>query len=268
MSDLLLANEGSIRLTVFIAVLALMAILEGLSPRRRRDIPRFFRWSNNVALVVVDSLVVNLCFPLLAVAFAVLMTEQGWGLFNLITLPGWLAFVLAILLLDFAIYIQHVVFHRVPILWRLHRVHHTDLECDVTTALRFHPIEILLSMLIKLFIVFLLGPAAIAVLVFEIILNASAMFNHSNLRLPLLLDKRLRLLLVTPDMHRVHHSVHVVETNSNYGFFIPWWDRLFGTYCEQPKDGHEAMRIGINEFRDVRQTQLHKLLLQPLRTGD
>lgn len=255
-------------MSFFLGVLLLMAILEALMPRRRRQIPRFLRWSNNLALVVLDSLLLKLCFPVLAVAMAAVAAENSWGLLNLIDLPLFLALILSVVILDLAIYGQHVVFHLVPPLWRLHRVHHTDLDFDVTTGVRFHPIEILLSMGIKLLLVILLGPPIVAVLIFEILLNASAMFNHSNLKLPLGLDRVLRLFVVTPDMHRVHHSVIVRETNSNYGFFLPWWDRLFGTYIDQPENGHEQMTIGIEEFRRESSQRLDKMLLQPLKNGD
>lgn len=270
MSETLLANEGALRMAFFASVLLLMAVLEALFPRRERDIPRLFRWSNNLGLVVLDSVLVKLCFPLLAVAAALLAEDRGWGLFNLpslIGLPGWLAVLLSILILDLAIYAQHVLFHTVPPLWRLHRVHHTDLDFDVTTGIRFHPIEIVLSMAIKLLLVFLLGPPAVAILIFEILLNAAAMFNHSNMKIPLGFDKVIRLLMVTPDMHRVHHSVIPSETNSNYGFFITWWDRMFGTYIDQPEKGHEGMTIGIEEFRAQKDMRIDQMLVQPLRPG-
>ena len=251
----------------FLGVLVVMALVEARFPRRQRELPRLFRWSNNLALVIIDSLLIKLCFPLLAVAMAVLAQDRGWGLLNQIELPVITAFVIAIILLDLAIYAQHVLFHLVPPLWRLHRVHHTDLDFDVTTGIRFHPIEILMSMAIKLLLVIIIGPLAIAVLVFEILLNASAMFNHSNLKIPLGIDKVLRLIIVTPDMHRVHHSVLPKETNSNYGFFLPWWDRLFATYRDQPQKGHEGMIIGINEFRETRDMRLDQLLIQPMQNG-
>lgn len=265
MSEVLLQNEGIWRMSFFLGVFVIMAICEALSPRRRRDMPRLFRWPNNLGIVVLDSLVVKLCFPVLAVGMAVIAADQSWGLLNLIDLPLWLSIVLSILLLDMAIYFQHVLFHRVPMLWRLHRVHHTDLEFDVTTGIRFHPIEIAMSMGIKLLLVVVLGPPVIAVLIFEILLNASAMFNHSNFYIPVSLDRILRRLIVTPDMHRVHHSVLQRETNSNYGFFLPWWDRLFGTYCDQPRDGHEAMDIGIEAYRTKGDMRLDQLLVQPFR---
>jgi sterol desaturase/sphingolipid hydroxylase (fatty acid hydroxylase superfamily) len=245
MTDFVLSHEPAIRLSVFFGVLAIMALWEVWTPCRRRDLPRLVRWSNNLALVVIDAIAVRLLFPVVAVGLAVVMQERGWGLFNLTSWPAWLEIVIAVVLLDFAIYLQHIVFHHVPVLWRLHRLHHSDTEVDVTTGVRFHPLEIVLSMIFKLSLVVILGPAAIAVLIFEVVLNACAMFNHSNIRLPKHVDAVMRLLIVTPDMHRVHHSVEPSETNSNYGFTVPWWDRLLGTYIAQPKAGHDKMQIGI-----------------------
>lgn len=265
MTNFLLANEPTLRLAVFLGVLIAMAIWEVAAPRRRREIPRLIRWSNNLGLVVIDTLLVRLTFPVVAVGLAVMAEARGWGLFNVFDVPAWLAFILSILALDLAIYLQHVMFHAVPALWRLHRVHHADLEFDVSTGLRFHPVEILLSMGIKLAAVAVLGPPAVAVLVFEVILNATAMFNHSNIRIPAALDRMLRLVVVTPDMHRVHHSVIPAETNSNFGFNLPWWDRLLGTYRAQPQAGHEGMTIGIKQFRTPRDLWLDRMLLQPLR---
>lgn len=265
MPDTILAAEPVLRLTAFAGVLLAMMVWELASPRRRREIPRLVRWTNNLALVVIDTAVLRLAFPLLAVALALWAQESGWGLFNLFGAPLWLAVPLSVLLLDLAIYGQHVLFHKVPVLWRLHRVHHADLEFDVTTGLRFHPGEIVLSMLIKLALVAALGAPALAVLLFEVLLNATSMFNHSNIRLPLGLDRVLRLIVVTPDMHRVHHSVLRHETDSNYGFNLPWWDRLFGTYRAQPEAGHEAMTIGIGQFRTPRDMWLDRMLLQPFR---
>ena len=265
MSEFLLRQEPEVRLFFLFSILVIMAVWEVTAPRRRQEIPRLLRWSNNIAVVVVDTLLVRLTFPILAVSMALLAEERGWGLLNIFAVPGWLAFFVSLLLLDLVIYLQHVMFHAVPALWRLHRMHHADLEFDVTTGLRFHPIEILLSMALKLAIVVALGPPAIAVLVFEILLNGTSMFNHSNIRIPLGLDRILRLIVVTPDMHRVHHSIHPNETNSNFGFNLPWWDRLLGTYRAQPRDGHEGMTIGIEQFRTPRDLWLDQMLTQPLR---
>jgi len=265
MPGLLLENEPLIRVTFFLGVLLAMAIWEAAAPRRRREIPRLLRWTNNLSVVAVNTFLVRLTFPVMAAGLAPLAEEHGWGLFNAFATPAWLVFVISLVALDLVIYLQHVLFHAVPALWRLHRMHHADLEFDVTTGLRFHPIEILLSMAIKLAVVAALGPPANAVLVFEVLLNATAMFNHSNVRLPLGLDRVLRWVVVTPDMHRVHHSVHPNETNSNFGFTLPWWDRLLGTYLAQPREGHEGMTIGIAQFRTSRDLWLDRMLIQPVR---
>ncbi|VAW23911.1 Fatty acid hydroxylase family (carotene hydroxylase/sterol desaturase) [hydrothermal vent metagenome] len=265
MSELLLSNEGTIRLAFFLGILIAMAIWELAAPKRRIEIPRVIRWSNNLGVVVLDTIIVRLTFPIVAVGLALLAQENGWGLFNIIDVPIWLAIIVSIAVLDLAIYTQHVVFHAVPVLWRLHRMHHADQAIDVTTGLRFHPVEIILSMGIKLLVVFLLGPPAVAVLIFEVLLNGMAMFNHSNIRLPKKLDAILRLFVVTPDMHRVHHSINPKETDSNFGFNLPWWDRLFGTYIAQPKKGHDDMIIGIEQFRTVRDQWLDRMLIQPVK---
>lgn len=265
MSQILLEYEPLIRMACFLGILAAMAAWEVWSPRRRREIPRLLRWTSNLGIVVIDTILLRLIFPVVAVGLALVAEERGWGLFNVFAAPGWLAFVVAILALDFAIYLQHVMFHAVPALWRLHRMHHADLEFDVTTGLRFHPVEILLSMGIKLAVVAALGPPAVAVLVFEVLLNGTSMFNHGNVRIPTAVDRVLRWIVVTPDMHRVHHSIHRNETNSNFGFNLPWWDRLLGTYRAQPKEGHEAMTIGIEQFRTRRDLWLDRMLIQPIR---
>ncbi|MBM7456997.1 sterol desaturase/sphingolipid hydroxylase (fatty acid hydroxylase superfamily) [Oceanisphaera litoralis] len=257
--------EPLIRLGAFAGVLLLMMLWEWRAPRRPQHLGRLRRWPHNLLLVVINTLLLRWCFPLAAVGAAWLAAERGWGLFNAITLPVWACVVLSLLILDLLIYLQHRLFHAVPWLWRLHRVHHTDLEFDVTTGLRFHPLEILLSMVIKLAAVTLLGAPALAVLLFEVLLNATAMFNHGNVLLSKRLDRRLRLVLVTPDMHRVHHSVIPIETDSNFGFNLPWWDRLFGTYRAQPRAGQLGMTLGLNRFRNPAELRLHRLLLQPFR---
>jgi sterol desaturase/sphingolipid hydroxylase (fatty acid hydroxylase superfamily) len=265
MSQVVIVAEPGIRLSCFVGVLLLMALWERLAPRRSQSIKRLLRWPNNLGVVVLDTIVVRLLFPVAAVGMAVLAHANGWGLLNAMPLPDWLAVPAGVLLLDLAIYGQHVVFHAVPLLWRLHRMHHADLEFDVTTGLRFHPGEVVLSMLIKFAAVLVLGASPLAVTVFEVLLNATSMFNHGNVRLPPRLDHVLRLIVVTPEMHRVHHSVNRRETNSNFGFNLPWWDRLFGTYEAQPALGHVGMTIGIDRFRDPRELWLHRMLLQPLR---
>ena len=244
MTNLILEEEGSFRLVVFIIVLAAMALWESLSPRRKRIYSRRERWPGNLILIVAGTLFLRVVFPLLAVDFAILAQARGGGLFNLTTLPPILELVLAVILLDMVVYWQHVFFHRVPILWRLHQVHHTDRDLDATSALRFHPFEIGLSMIVKIFVVIALGVSPLAIILFEVILNAMAMFNHGNVALPGTLDKTLRKALVTPDMHRIHHSVDPKEYNTNFGFNLSLWDRLFGTYSQDPQDGQENMTIG------------------------
>lgn len=265
--DALLTHEGPIRLGIFAGVLVTMALLEWLLPRRQLTLGRGRRWFANLAIVVVDTLALRLLFPVLAVGAAVAAQASGWGLFNLIGLPVWLEVMLAVLALDLLIYWQHRLFHVVPLFWRMHRMHHADNDIDVTTGLRFHPLEIVVSMLIKLAAIWLLGPAAVAVLIFEVLLNGTAMFNHANIRLPLGLDRVLRFIVVTPDMHRVHHSVHRDETDSNFGFNLPWWDHLFASYRDQPRDGHDGMRIGLPAWRGVVCAHLGWMLLLPFR-GD
>jgi sterol desaturase/sphingolipid hydroxylase (fatty acid hydroxylase superfamily) len=248
--DFTMANELPIRLGFFFGILAVMAVWEVLSPRRRLQTSKAVRWVNNLGLVLLNTIVLRLVFPAAAVGVALHASAQGWGLFNVIEAPFWLAVLLSVVAMDFFIWLQHVMVHAIPVLWRLHRVHHADLDFDVTTGARFHPLETLLSILIKSAVILLLGPPVVAVLLFEVLLNATAMFNHSNVRIPEAVDRILRLFVVTPDMHRVHHSVEDDETNSNFGFNLPWWDRLFGTYRAQPRAGHEAMTIGIRTFRE------------------
>ncbi|MEW5703173.1 MAG: sterol desaturase family protein [Pseudomonadota bacterium] len=264
MPDFLQANEPLIRLAAFFGVLVVMATWEALAPRRQQAVPRRTRWPNNLGIVVLNTVVLRLAFPIAAVGFALLAEAKGWGLFHALAMPWWVAVVASVIVLDLAIYFQHVLFHAVPALWRLHRMHHADLEFDVTTGLRFHPVEILLSMGIKLAVIAALGPPAVAVLVFEVLLNATSMFNHGNVRIPAGIDRALRWFVVTPDMHRVHHSILPHETNSNFGFNLPWWDRLFETYRAQPATGHEGMTIGIEQFRKPRDLWLDRMLIQPL----
>jgi sterol desaturase/sphingolipid hydroxylase (fatty acid hydroxylase superfamily) len=265
MRDALLAYEPLIRLAAFAGVFVVMAMWEATGPRRTRTVGRGWRWPNNLGVVAVDTLLVRFLFPTTAVGLALVTEARGFGLFNIIAFPTWLAVAAGVVILDLAIYLQHVLFHAVPALWRLHRMHHADLDIDVSTGLRFHPIEILLSMLIKLSVIAALGTPAVAVLIFEVLLNATSMFNHGNVRIPAAADAVLRWLVVTPDMHRVHHSILVRETNSNFGFNLPWWDRLFGTYRAQPSAGHDAMTIGIEQFREPRELGLDRMLLQPFR---
>ena len=263
MSHLILAHEPLVRLAAFAAVLVAMIAWEASAPRRRLGVARISRWPANLGIVMVDAALLRLAFPVVAVGTAVTAAERGWGLFNSVEVPAWVAVVVSMVLLDLVIWAQHVMFHRVPILWRLHRMHHSDVDFDVTTALRFHPLEIALSMLIKMAVVIALGAPAVAVVLFEVILNGMAMFNHGNVRLPARLDRALRMVVVTPDMHRVHHSVHRDETNSNYGFNLSIWDHLFATYRAQPRDGHDRMTIGLERFRRPGARGLLRLLAQP-----
>ncbi|EDP65025.1 Sterol desaturase-like protein [alpha proteobacterium BAL199] len=268
MNELLFPHEPTIRLGVFAGIFAVMALWELAAPRRHQKIGRLTRWPGNLGVVAVDTILVRLLFPTAAVGVALLAEARGWGLLALVPAPDWLAVLASVVLLDLAIYLQHRLFHAVPMFWRLHRMHHADLELDVTSGIRFHPVEIVLSMVIKLGVVAALGAPAVAVLVFEVLLNASSMFNHSNVRLPQSLDRVLRWVLVTPDMHRVHHSIVRRETDSNFGFNLPWWDRLFATYRAQPEAGHLGMTIGIPQFRDPGELRLDRMLLQPLRADD
>jgi len=262
--QLVMQNEPAIRLGFFFGVFALMAIWELAAPRRALRISKMVRWSNNIGLVFINTIVLRLLFPAGAIGITVFAANNGWGLLNYYVLPPALAVLLSVVAMDFIIYLQHVLVHAIPVLWRLHRVHHADLDYDLTTGARFHSLEIILSMLIKFATIIVLGPPVVAVVIFEVVLNGMAMFNHANIKLPLSLDRVLRLLLVTPDMHRVHHSVEDNEANSNYGFNLSIWDRLFGTYIAQPRGGHEGMTIGIHKFRDPKQVnRLPGMLLLP-----
>lgn len=265
MKDTLLSNESLLRFAAFAGVLAAMAIWELLALRRPQQIGRGWRWPNNLAVIAIDALLVRLVFPMTAVGFAALVESKGWGVLQILSVPIWLAAPLAVLVLDLAIYLQHVAFHAVPVLWRLHRMHHADLEVDVTTGIRFHPNEILLSMVLKFAVIAALGAPAAGVFLFDVLLNATSLFNHGNVRLPASLDRVLRWVIVTPDMHRVHHSIERRETDSNFGFNLPWWDRLFGTYRDQPARGHEAMTLGIDRFRDPAELRIERMLHQPFR---
>ncbi|MGB5255486.1 MAG: sterol desaturase family protein [Sedimenticolaceae bacterium] len=266
MDTFLQTHEAAIRLGFFIGIFAIMALWELWAPRRVLTVDKAIRWANNLGLVALNTFLLRLLFPAAAVGMAALADDQGWGLLNHFQVPVGLAIPLAVIVLDFVIWLQHVMVHAIPALWRLHRVHHADPDFDVTTGSRFHPIEIILSLLIKFATIAVLGPPVIAVITFEVLLNATAMFNHANVRLPAKLDRILRWFVVTPDMHRVHHSIEDDETNSNFGFNLPWWDRLFGTYRDQPRGGHERMTIGIrgyNQPRDV--SWLPGMIMLPFR---
>ena len=253
LEEVIISNEKYVRMGFFFGMLILIGLWEILAPKRALTVSKTVRWMNNLGLVFFNSFILRVLFPVVAAGLATIATYNGWGLFNYFAVPFWLAVITSIIIMDFVIYIQHVMVHAIPVLWRLHRVHHADLDFDVTTGSRFHTLEIILSMLIKFATILLLGPPIVAVIIFEVILNATAMFNHGNISLPKIIDKYLRLFVVTPDMHRVHHSVEDDEANSNFGFSLPWWDRLFGTYRDQPRAGHKGMTIGIHKYRDVKQ---------------
>ena len=252
--NFVLNNEITIRLSFFFGIFTIMAIWELIAPRRALTVSKTVRWLNNLGLVFFNSFILRILFPTAAVGVAIFAQTNGWGLLNYYPLPSAVAIVLAIVVMDFIIYLQHIMVHSVPLLWRIHRVHHADLDYDVTTGARFHTIEIILSMIIKFATIIVLGAPIVAVIIFEVMLNALAMFNHANVGLPNNIDKFLRYFIVTPDMHRVHHSVEKDETNSNFGFNLSLWDRIFGTYREQPRGGQLGFTIGIAKFRELKQT--------------
>ena len=263
-NDWVLGHEVAIRLGFFFGIFAVMALWEMIAPCRKLTVSKTTRWLNNLGLVFLNSFILRLLFPAAAVGVAAFAAQQEWGWLNYSSVPFGLAVIISVILMDMVIYLQHVMVHAIPALWRLHRVHHADLDYDVTTGARFHPLEIILSMLIKFATILLLGPPVIAVVIFEVVLNATAMFNHGNVQLPARLDRVLRWFLVTPDMHRVHHSIEDDETNSNFGFSLSWWDRLFGTYRDQPRAGHLGMTIGIHKYRDPKKVnQLPGMLALP-----
>ncbi len=263
MNSLLWKNELGIRLAFFLGILLIMFFWERFAPRRLLTTPKRTRWFSNLGLVLIDAMTVRLVFPTALAGIALIAQQNGWGLFNQFELPSLLKIIFSILILDFVIYLQHVMFHVIPLLWRLHMVHHTDMDIDVTTGVRFHPIEIILSMGIKMITVILTGAPSLAVLIFEILLNGTSMFNHGNVRYSQQIDSLLRLLVVTPEMHRVHHSTIRWESNSNLGFNFPWWDRLFGTYRPQPAKGHLQMTIGLDQYKEPQKLTLPWLIILP-----
>lgn len=263
MVDWFMEQEPIIRIGFLLSMVAIMALWEAFAPRRALTVGKAYRWVNNWGIVITSTLLTRVIFPAGAVGLAFFVESQGWGLLQVPDMPFWLAVLIAIVVLDFAVWTQHVMFHAIPALWRLHRMHHADLDFDLTTGLRFHPLEILLSFGIKAMVIVAIGAPALAVLFFEIILSSLALFNHSNVRIPTAIDRFLRLFIVTPDFHRVHHSWYPHETNSNFGFNLSLWDRMLGTYHAQPQDGHEGMTIGLNQFRDPSWERLDKMLIQP-----
>jgi len=259
-----MGHEIAIRLISFALIFILIALWEIRMPRRVLTTSKKWRWFNNLSIMAINPILLRLVFPVLAIGMAQSAQDNGWGLLNYLGTPSLIALGVGIVALDLAIYLQHVMFHAIPLLWRLHMVHHADLDYDLTTGLRFHPVEIVLSMILKITTIVALGPPVASVLAFEIILNAMAIFNHGNIKLPPSVDRFLRFFVVTPDMHRVHHSVIIRETNSNYGFNLSLWDRLFGTYLAQPSKGHQDMIIGLSQFRDHRRLTLPWLLILPI----
>ncbi|MBV1905525.1 MAG: sterol desaturase family protein [Pseudomonadales bacterium] len=268
MIEIMLSYEPAIRLATFLSVFAIVANLEVWAPRKKQRFSLQTRWPSNFGIALLNTLLVRIIAPMGIVGIAMLGSQYKWGLLHYIELNTGITILISILSMDLVIYFQHRFFHVIPVFWKFHRMHHSDQDFDTTTALRFHPVEILLSNVIKLIVVLSLGPPAIAVLVFEILLNATAMFNHGNIHIPTKLDRMIRFLLVTPDMHRVHHSVSPSEMNSNYGFNLPWWDHMFKTYCAQPKSGHVNMEIGLQQFRDPQELGLFSMLTQPFRKPD
>jgi sterol desaturase/sphingolipid hydroxylase (fatty acid hydroxylase superfamily) len=262
MSEWIVEHAQYVRLGAFVAIFSTMAVMEILRERRELQTSKGQRWATNIGIIVTDSVVLRFVFPMGAIGVGYLAGDLGWGLFNVVSVPFWLAVVASFVLLDFVVWLQHVVFHAVPALWKVHMMHHADLDFDVTTGTRFHPIEMVISMGIKAAAILLLGAPVFAILLFEVLLNGTSMFNHANLDIPRPIDRVLRLFVVTPDMHRVHHSAEPKETNTNFGFNVPWWDYLFGTYRDQPEEGHHGMTIGLEQIRDPeKNTYLHLLVL-------
>ena len=255
-------TEGTIRLSIFLGMLILMGALEALFPARKRLQKRASRWVTNLGLVIIDTLAIRLLFPIIAVGAALWAQTQGWGVLNLVAMPNWAAIIMAVIILDMMIYWQHVAFHRIPILWRLHKVHHADRDLDASSGLRFHPVEIVISMLYKMVVVVLLGAPVLAVIIFEILLNACALFNHANVRLPRWVERPLRLVMVTPALHRIHHSVIERETNTNFGFSVIWWDKIFKSYTDKPKG---ELTLGLSEYQTDAPSGLLWSLIAPFK---
>jgi sterol desaturase/sphingolipid hydroxylase (fatty acid hydroxylase superfamily) len=260
-----LAHRGEllIRFGFFFGILVIMGLWEVVAPRRPLVTSKLTRWVSNLGLVSIDSVLIRFIFPMTLMGIAFVARQRGWGLLNQFQLSFWFHLILGVLILDFAIYVQHIMFHAVPLFWRLHMVHHSDMDYDVTTGIRFHPIEIILSMGIKIAVVFLIGSLPLSIPIFEVLLNGTSMFNHGNVRYPQSIDRWLRLLVVTPEMHRVHHSTIRWETNCNFGFNFPWWDRLFGTYRPQPAKGHLEMTIGLDQYKDPKKLTFFWLIALP-----
>ncbi|MCP4184667.1 MAG: sterol desaturase family protein [Hyphomicrobiales bacterium] len=254
-----------IRPVIFVGLLFGFGIIEFLLPRRTLKPIKTKRWITNLLIIFIDSMLVKLLFKSAAIGVAVWAEVNGYGLFNVIEAPYWLAFGLSFAVLDFSIWLTHVVSHKIPILWKIHRMHHSDVDIDASTGIRFHPFEIVLSMCWKFLVVLALGAPVLSVLIFEVVLNGGALFNHSNIKIPLKIDRILRWIIVTPDMHRVHHSVISREYNSNYGFNLSIWDKIFSTYVDQPEKGHREMTIGLPDWQDEKPARLDWTLMVPFK---
>jgi sterol desaturase/sphingolipid hydroxylase (fatty acid hydroxylase superfamily) len=259
----LLDHESAIRLGFFLGMFVLLAVWELVAPRRASQASKAIRWTNIAALAIVNMLMVRVLLPLAAVGLAAFVNERGSGVLNMLPVPYPMAIIASLLAFDLAVYLIHLAFHAAPVLWRMHRVHHSDVDVDVATAVRFHPIQVVLSTLIKFAVILALGAPVLAVVLFETVFQALVLFNHTNIHISPAADRVLRWFIVTPDMHRIHHSVRLSETNSNFGFALPWWDRLFGTYRAEPLAGHEQMTLGIEMFRAQRHFRLDRMLLNP-----
>lgn len=268
MINFLFDDDSIFRLAIFLVVFAVFAVWEMLAPRRISSYSKSVRWANNLSIALANIIFTRILVPVTLLYIATVAESGNIGLLNVIKLPPVASIIFAVLLLDLAIYIQHFIFHKVPFLWCLHRMHHADLDFDVTTGIRFHPLEMIISLAIKMTVVLAIGAPVVAVFLFEVLLNATSLFNHANIKIPKSVEKILRLIVVTPDMHRVHHSIIRTETDSNFGFNLPWWDFLFKTYRAQPKLGHIDMQIGIESFREQRELWIDRLLLQPFRKVD
>lgn len=263
MQELFFQYESYIRLGSFLGIFALLTAWEISSPKRELLQLRRFRWFGNIGLIVISSVLIRFLIPTAAVGVALHVEQDQVGFLNHYDMPFFVQFFIAFVLMDLAIYFQHVIFHALPMFWRFHRVHHSDLDCDITTGIRFHPFEMIISILFKFLVIISIGAPVLAVVVFEVVLNAASMFTHSNIKIPQSIERMVRLILVTPDMHRIHHSINENETNSNFGFFISTWDRIFGTYIKEPALGHENMQIGLQGFREPKWQNLRWLIYLP-----
>ncbi|MCM1991213.1 sterol desaturase family protein [Oceanirhabdus seepicola] len=260
-------NLRNIRIGAFLGTLVIMIILQKVKPRRKWEFSFWKRGFSNISIVILNNLLIFLVLPLVPIKMAFIVQEKGIGLLNNINIFKWIKVLIEVLLLDMLVYWQHRIFHKIGFLWKLHKMHHVDLELDSTTGVRFHPIEIIISTLLKVGLIALIGASPISVVIFEIILNSASLFNHANIYISLKADKILRKVLITPDMHRVHHSIHMNERNSNFGFSVPWWDFIFKSYKAQPKGGHVNMKLGIEDMPEEKYTYFPGMLLVPFITN-